>query len=110
MPMGSSIVAVQLPPDFSEQALIGRSKFEANCAACHGTNAVGKDGIGPPLVHVIYEPNHHGDESFQLAAAQGVRQHHWSFGNMPAVQGITRDEVSAIITYIRELQRANGIN
>ena len=110
MPMGNSIVAVQLPQDFSEQALVGRSKFEANCAACHGVNASGKDGVAPPLVHIIYEPNHHGDESFQLAAARGVRQHHWPFGNMPPVQGITRDDVSSIIAYVRELQRENGIH
>ncbi|MEP0521911.1 MAG: cytochrome c [Hyphomicrobiales bacterium] len=110
MPTGTPIVAVQLPQDFSEQALIGQFKFEANCAACHGVHASGKDGTAPPLVHIIYEPNHHGDESFQLAVARGVRQHHWPFGNMPPVQGITRDEVGSIITYVRELQRANGIN
>jgi len=39
----------------------------------------------------------------------GVRGHHWMFGNMPAVENISRDEVSAIITYIRELQRENNI-
>ncbi len=110
MPMGNSIVVVQLPQDFSEQALIGQSKFEANCAACHGTNAAGKDGIAPPLIHIIYEPNHHGDESFQLAVAQGVRQHHWPFGDMQPVQGLSRDDVGSIIAYVRELQRANGIN
>jgi len=40
----------------------------------------------------------------------GVRAHHWSFGNMPAVEGLTRADVKMIIAYIRELQRANGIN
>jgi hypothetical protein len=39
----------------------------------------------------------------------GVQAHHWRFGNMPPVEGITRAEVATIITYIRELQRANGI-
>ena len=73
-------------------------------------NAVGQDGVAPPLVHKIYEPSHHGDESFQRAAAVGVRAHHWSFGDMPAVEGITRGDVTMIVAYIRELQRANGIN
>ena len=39
-----------------------------------------------------------------------VRSHHWRFGNMPPVAGITRAEVVSIVTYFRTLQRANGIN
>ena len=59
---------------------------------------------------MIYEPSHHGDEAFQRAAAVGVRGHHWPFGDMPPVEGVTRGDVTMIIAYIRELQRANGIN
>jgi len=40
----------------------------------------------------------------------GVRGHHWPFGDMPPVEGVTRGDVTMIIAYIRELQRANGIN
>ena len=43
-------------------------------------------------------------------AANGVRQHPWPFGNMPPVEGMTRGDMKPIIAYIRELQRANGIN
>lgn len=97
-------------PALSQNAQIGKRGFEANCAACHGANAAGKDGVAPPLVHIIYEPSHHGDEAFQRAAALGVQAHHWPFGDMPPVAGITRGDVTMIIAYIRELQRANGIN
>lgn len=107
---GAAMANVVIPETLSENTQIGQKAFETNCAACHGLNAAGLDGVAPPLVHKIYEPSHHGDESFQLAAAQGVRAHHWPFGNMPAVEGITRGEVTLIIAYIRELQRANGIN
>ena len=107
---GDAIVAVTVPDALSSNAQIGLSAFSAKCAACHGENAGGKEGLAPPLVHEIYEPSHHGDESFQRAAAVGVRQHHWPFGNMPPVDGITRGEVAMIIAYVRELQRANGIN
>ena len=107
---GAALADVLVPDALSENAKIGKLAFEAKCSACHGTNAAGRDGMGPPLVHIIYEPNHHGDESFQLAAKSGVRAHHWSFGNMPAVEGITRGDVTMIVAYIRELQRANGIN
>lgn len=106
----SALADVLLPETLSQNAQIGKLAFETTCAACHGANAAGQDGVAPPLVHVIYEPSHHGNESFQRAAAMGVRAHHWPFGDMPAVEGITRGEVTMIVAYIRELQQANGIN
>jgi cytochrome c len=101
---------VVLPQTLSQNAQVGKLGFEAKCAACHGGNAAGQDGVAPPLVHIIYEPSHHGDEAFQRAAALGVQGHHWPFGDMPPVEGVTRDDVTMIIAYVRELQRANGIN
>lgn len=106
----SALVSVTLPEQLSDNAIIGKRIFEAKCASCHGRNAAGQKGVAPPLIHKIYEPSHHGDESFQRAVALGVRAHHWPFGNMPPVDGLTRAEVSTIITYVRELQRTNGIN
>ncbi|MCI4661793.1 MAG: cytochrome c [Neomegalonema sp.] len=104
-----ALVAVHLPAQLTETARLGKQHFDTNCQICHGANAQGRDGFGPPLIHKIYEPSHHGDMSFYRAAALGVRAHHWRFGNMPAVEGVTQEQVSAIIAYIRELQRANGI-
>jgi len=106
----AAIMNVNLPDTLTQNAQIGQLAFEANCASCHGINAAGLDGIAPPLVHIIYEPSHHADESFQRAVALGVRAHHWPFGDMPVVEGLTRGDVTLIIAYIRELQRANGIN
>ena len=109
MEEGTALVAIKTPESYSQNAQIGQRLFEAKCADCHGPNAVGQAGVAPPLIHIIYEPNHHGDESFQRAVALGVRAHHWKFGNMPAVAGLTRAEVKSIIAYVRELQRHNGI-
>ena len=106
---GPPIVAVNVPATLSARAQLGQKTYEANCAACHGPNAAGQDGIAPPLIHIIYEPGHHGDESFQRAVALGVRAHHWRFGDMPPVEGLTRRDVAGIIAYVRELQHANGI-
>ena len=39
----------------------------------------------------------------------GVRSHHWKFGNMPAIENLPRSDATAIVVYVRELQRANGI-
>ena len=106
---GPPIVAISVPEALSARALAGQKTWDANCASCHGRHAVGQDGIAPPLVHIIYEPGHHGDESFQRAVALGVRAHHWPFGDMPPVEGLSRRDVAEIIVYVRELQRANGI-
>ncbi len=105
---GAAIVAVNMPT-LSPAAETGQKLFIAKCALCHGANADGREGKGPPLIHKIYEPGHHGDASFQSAALNGVRSHHWRFGNMPAVSDIKLEEVDLIIAYVREVQRHNGI-
>jgi mono/diheme cytochrome c family protein len=86
---------------------VGETKFNSSCAACHGKEAAGTDH-GPPLVHKIYEPNH-GDPAFQRAVANGVRAHHWEFGNMPKIEGVTPEDVDQIVKYVRWLQRQAGI-
>jgi mono/diheme cytochrome c family protein len=106
---GEAMVAITLPDTLSPEAAIGQRAFDATCADCHGTHATGRMGFGPPLVHKIYEPGHHGDMSFYLAVQNGVRAHHWRFGDMPAQTGLTRADVAGIVAYVRELQRANGI-
>lgn len=105
---GPALAEVKVP-QLTTVAEKGKALFETNCAVCHGMNAAGSDGVGPPLVHVIYEPNHHGDAAFQRAVAHGVRAHHWRFGDMPPVSGVTPEDVEKVTAYIRQLQRANGI-
>lgn len=108
--LDTALVQIILPETISAYAEIGERAFEAKCASCHGVDGVGRNGAAPPLIHKIYEPSHHGDESFQRAVSLGVRSHHWPFGDMPPVAGLTRAEVTMIIAYIREIQQANGIN
>lgn len=86
----------------------GEAIFNQKCAVCHGVQAAGSPQ-GPPLVHRYYEPGHHSDMAFLLAVRRGVRAHHWRFGNMPPVPGLSDADVRAVIDYIRALQRANGI-
>ena len=101
-------VRVVDPQALSVDAEKGAAKFAANCASCHGERAAGSDR-GPPLVHKYYEPSHHGDRSFLAAVRNGVRQHHWTYGDMPPQPGVTNADVAKIVAYVRELQRANGI-
>ena len=97
--------AIQVPEEFHQ----GEERFNVLCSRCHGVYARGT-GNGPPLVHKIYEPSHHGDFAFQRAAAQGVRAHHWEFGNMPKIVDASPDDVTLIIQYVRWLQRKAGIH
>lgn len=97
------------PPGFQADAGQGAGLFDKYCAACHGAGGLGSDK-GPPLIHKIYESGHHGDISFFYAASKGVAAHHWQFGNMPPVAGITPQEVAHIVAYVRKEQRAAGIN
>ncbi len=104
-----ALVEVSIPK-LSADATRGEDAFNSYCSSCHGVNGAGKDGVAPPLIHKIYEPSHHGDIAFVNAARNAVRQHHWPFGNMPPIERVTDEELSLIIVYVREIQRANGIN
>ncbi len=86
----------------------GKSLFARHCMRCHGPGARGSR-IGPPLVHRIYEPSHHGDAAFFRAVARGVKSHHWNFGDMQPVPGVGPEKVRLIVQYVRSLQRAAGI-
>ena len=86
----------------------GLARFMEFCGKCHGGQALGTNQ-GPPLVHQIYESNHHADGAFVLAARRGSPQHHWNFGNMPPVPRVSDGDLFAIIGYVRTLQQAAGI-
>jgi mono/diheme cytochrome c family protein len=95
-------------PELSEAARAGAEAFGLRCAGCHGPDA-GGTATGPTLIDRVYRPAHHADVSFQLAVRRGVAAHHWSFGNMAPVPGLNADELASIIRYVREIQRANGV-
>ncbi|MFO8004689.1 c-type cytochrome [Thioalkalivibrio sp.] len=96
------------PEDFQAVPARGADLFAAHCAVCHGDGALGSDQ-GPPLIHRIYEPSHHADISFYRAVALGVHQHHWEFGDMSPVTGVSGEDTAHIIAWIRREQRAAGI-
>jgi mono/diheme cytochrome c family protein len=94
-------------PDSNGGPPNGSALYVERCAACHGTDLRGT-GMGPSQLSIVYEPNHHPDESFRAAIRDGVSPHHWDFGPMPAVSGLDDDEITAIIAYIREVQQREG--
>ena len=86
----------------------GKALYNNNCAKCHGPGGTGSDK-GPPFLSKIYRPSHHSDMSFQLAVLNGVRAHHWRFGNMPPVKGVGMAEIGMIIKYVRAIQKEAGV-
>ena len=99
-----AISSAVVPAEYAK----GEALFNTYCARCHGLRAAGTKH-GPTFISRIYEPNHHGDAAFQLAPMNGIRAHHWNFGDMPKVQGVSSQEVDEIIRYVRWLQRQAGI-
>ena len=86
----------------------GAELYAQACATCHGADLRGTEN-GPPFLDRIYEPGHHPDVAFMAAAMMGARAHHWDFGNMPPIEGITEEQIQAIIDYVRAEQRAAGV-
>lgn len=85
----------------------GAEVYAESCASCHGADLRGTDR-GPSALSIVYEPNHHPDESFRRAIAAGAPQHHWDFGPMPPVDGLSDEEVDAVIAFVRAEQQRLG--
>ena len=88
---------------------LGLQAFRDKCSSCHGQWAEGVADKGPPLVHPYYQPGHHPDDAFYRAAKNGVKSHHWRFGDMPPVEGITEKDIAAILRFVRWWQEQNGV-
>lgn len=104
-PIASQVAAAEVPEDQAD----GKRLFDTHCARCHGVHAAGT-ARGPSFLSKVYEPSHHGDEAFLLAVRRGVTAHHWGFGNMPPVPGVSDDDVGKIVGYVRWAQRVVGIS
>jgi mono/diheme cytochrome c family protein len=111
--LGSTFIFAQEPvkkepPPVPPQFNIGKLLYGKSCSSCHGVDLKGTEQ-GPPFLHRVYHPGHHGDGSFFLAVKRGVRAHHWKFGNMPPVEGIDDKMINAIVQYVRQVQKSAGL-
>ncbi len=95
-------------PKMTPELNLGKMSYESFCASCHGKTAGGTDK-GPTFISRIYHPGHHSDGGFFVAARNGVRAHHWQFGNMPPVPEVNDSQLEYIVKYIRAVQQANGV-
>lgn len=88
--------------------LDARGLYAANCARCHGGDLKGTTQ-GPPFLHAVYAPGHHGDAAFAVAVKSGVRPHHWNFGPMPPIPGLDDRQIALIVAFVRAEQEAVGV-
>lgn len=98
---------VVIEPQDPELVEAGAELYAANCAECHGSDLRGTDK-GPSHLSIIYEPRHHADGAFVFAIQRGSRAHHWPFGDMPPVEGLSPEDIEATIAFVREQQRVEG--
>ncbi|MEM9144979.1 MAG: c-type cytochrome [Pseudomonadota bacterium] len=94
--------------DLSDEGEVGRLAFAARCAACHGIEARGTDR-GPSLLVADYGPQQRSDEHFRAAILRGQEAWRWQYGDMPAISGVGEPTLSALVQFVREAQRAEGI-
>lgn len=98
-------ITVRIPLALSPDAAAGKKLYDEFCATCHGSNVDGTHK-GPSLIP--YDEVHHPDGHFLDAVKSGVEQHHWNFGPMKPVDGLSGEETRKIIAYVRELQAFNA--
>jgi mono/diheme cytochrome c family protein len=87
-----------------EQGLV---VFAGECARCHGRLARGT-GRGPNLIHPDYGPGVRSDAQFRRAVREGMPAR-GGYGAMPPSPSMSERRLERMITFLRELQRANGI-
>jgi mono/diheme cytochrome c family protein len=104
---GDSRTDSEIPVQNADLVASGDVLYQASCAECHGSDLRGTDK-GPSHLSVVYVPGHHGDEAFLVAIRAGTREHHWNFGNMESVDGLSDNDITAIIAFVRENQRIEG--
>jgi len=86
---------------------IGVVAFARECARCHGRLAGGTER-GPNLIHPDYGPGVRSDAQLRRAVREGMPARR-GYGAMPPSPEVSKRRLERMITFLRELQRANGI-
>jgi mono/diheme cytochrome c family protein len=103
----SAVEGLVIPIQDPELVAAGEALYFATCAECHGGDLRGTD-LGPSHLSIVYAPNHHTDFAFVQAIKFGSQQHHWPYGPMEPIPGLSDEQIAAIIAFVRENQRVEG--
>lgn len=99
-PDGKPVAVMPLAPD-AAMLVRGRTRFDSNCAACHGVLGDGESQVAlnmslrrPPSLHLYRDlPDGY---IFQVISE--------GFGLMPSYRHLTVDDRWAVVAYVRALQ------
>jgi mono/diheme cytochrome c family protein len=86
-----------LIPSLSWAADDGVALYKAKCAMCHGPDAAGKPAIKAPSL-ISDEAKKQSDADLTKAVAEKAK-------HPAAVKSLSADDVKAIVTYVRSLQK-----
>jgi mono/diheme cytochrome c family protein len=75
----------------------GAAVYKAKCAMCHGPDAAGKPAMKAPSL-ISPEAKKKSDADLTKAVAETAK-------HTPAVKSLAADDVKAVISYIRSLQK-----
>src|SRR5271157_4181335 len=75
----------------------GAALYKAKCAMCHGADAAGKPAMKAPSL-ISDEAKKKSDADLTKAVAETAK-------HTPAVKSLAADDVKAVISYIRSLQK-----
>lgn len=104
---GTTTPEADIDPQDPQLVSAGAELYAASCAQCHGDDLRGTDS-GPSHLSEVYVPSHHSDGAFLVAVRAGSPQHHWDFGPMEPVAGLSDADVEAIVAFVRDRQRTEG--
>tara|TARA_B100000315_G_scaffold227921_1_gene236216 strand:+ start:2859 stop:3257 length:399 start_codon:yes stop_codon:yes gene_type:complete len=107
-PASAEQLAAAKSPEVPANLNLNKMLYEKFCASCHGVDLKGTKK-GPPFLHRVYHPGHHGDGSFFRAAKNGARAHHWKFGDMKPVPETNDSIIASIVKYVRYIQKQAGL-
>jgi mono/diheme cytochrome c family protein len=80
----------------------GAALYKAKCAMCHGPDATGKPAVKAPSL-VSDDAKKKSDADLTDAIANGGKEKKASHAF--SKKGVTDDQIKAIVSYIRELQK-----
>ena len=104
-----TVTVIKRPRTYSPAAERGIELFRRGCASCHGELGVGA-ARGPSLMLVMYGQERLSDRALRRAITDGAAERWWTMGDMPPSPGLTASQIDAVIRFLRETQRANGIH
>jgi mono/diheme cytochrome c family protein len=100
-------------PASSQSVQQGGISFAEECAGCHGRLGRGTER-GPNLIHPDFGPRVLSDARIRRAVREGVPArpgvgYRGGTIDMPPASNLSERSLNRMVTFLREIQRANGI-